>query len=279
MMINSDANNLGIKRSNSDSSLDGLFGYTPDDVESKKEIEVKSNGVMDETIKTYEYYLGRELLFNFKMSLVLEPQEISTFIKLSEIYEDKKLYHIKTGIFVSELIEQSYLAGYNDFNFDINKKYGNFGIGIFGKKDRPLKINVNGDLGGGFCSCSRHVVANVNGNLGSRSAYDSKYFTAEINGDVGNGLGSLSNNLLLRIKGDVGDCFANRSKNIRAIIEGSTGMSVALNSHDYVVLVDKTSSYARGRFFGKNKMIKGKRARKTKWRKKILNELERRMKE
>jgi len=135
---------------------------------------------------------------------VLDPSQINTLLQKIAILPRKEGYPILMGcLFLNNLIQNSYNAGYN--NFFLNPQgdiLSELGSKIHGKKNNPLKINIEGNAGIFFGLESKNLVCNING-------------------DAGYGFGLYSKNSAYDVNGDITDSFAVGSKNCRYNIHGN----------------------------------------------------------
>ena len=160
--------------------IEDLFkGFIPVKPEELKEIEVaegRFQGLMGE----YERFLDMECgdLDNRlnKITDILTPTDINLFLQTTIRHEQHKNYDWATGHFISELIQNSYDAGHNDFTLSTTalKRIHNLGSYLEGTKKRPLEITIKGNIGYS-CGCSaKNAAFNIKGN-----ARDSCGFCAE----------------------------------------------------------------------------------------------------
>lgn len=89
-----------------------------------------------------------------KMDEVLSPAEIVVFQRITSIFDERDSYRGRTGHVLTKLIENSYLAGYNDFTVESDKSpvvyIGEYGLDhhthyLLGKEEDPLRITVEGN--------------------------------------------------------------------------------------------------------------------------------------
>jgi hypothetical protein len=193
-----DSQVTGIKRESCDSSLGDLFGYTADDVEVEKQIKVVSENKIVLALKEYERFLPlslEERKVN-PIKSILNPSEISAFLSIVPQYAGVDNYYLRTTLVLSQLIQNSYSAGHNNFNlnFDEFPSMDSY-VRITANEDRTAKIKVDGNANGFLCAYSSNVIVFVNGNVGSNFAFHGKNINAVIKGDVGDSFCSESNDV------------------------------------------------------------------------------------
>ena len=104
--------------------------------------------------KKYELFLGLGGFVEGKweknrVQTVLLPSHINVFLQQTREYENHKNYGWNTGHFISQLIQNSYNTGNNDFELDVNllKPIDYLASNISGTKERMVRIIVKGDVG------------------------------------------------------------------------------------------------------------------------------------
>jgi hypothetical protein len=224
MKINLDANNIGIKRSDSDSSLDGLFGYSASDVESKREIEVIGFSKFEEIVEEFKTMNGHLSLEDFTSDKVFTPAEINLVARLIESYHKDQNRGISAGLFLSQLIKNSYMAGNNEFNFnfsELNNPLSNFGYKLHATNDRPIKMKVVGNVGFNFCCASKGINAIFEGNTQDNFFNYAENSTVYVKGNLDYQAFFSSTNLLAVVKGDISfDCGFDSSELI-LVVDGN----------------------------------------------------------
>jgi hypothetical protein len=238
-----------IKRSD-DSSIDNLFGYSASDVENENQIEVDGNS-LSPVIHEYQRLLDSRELSTPKLNhkFILTPDEIDSFLQLQEIFLDHE-YNIRHfGKYVSSLIQNSYDAGYNGFEFNLEnvEEFPYLGCHIKGNDKNLIKIKIVGDVGCGFGTEAKEVDVNIQGNVDYFFGLSSNNLIATINGDVAHGYGISSINMTTFIKGNSKKTFGNSSENMTAIIVGRMADYVGINSNNLTLAVDGSAGIEFGR--------------------------------
>ena len=185
----------GLDEDDLDDGLSDLIrGYTAQKPDERKEIEVvgehKFSGLfrknehcleidakykLDDPIKAYNY-------INENVKEILTPSEINAFLQTTTVYEDNKRYSRRTGEFISQLIQNSYDAGHNNFVLNTTKSMSYVGLELEGCPERMIYIYINGDIG----TC-----------CGDKASYSSFI----INGNLEIGCGLFANNSTFTING------------------------------------------------------------------------------
>jgi hypothetical protein len=232
-----------------DGSLDGLFGYTPDDVESTKGIEVITSGDLSEVLKEFVNYLDNEdddksHLFS---NIILTPDEINRFVNHLPAFESYERYIFDTGKFVSNLVKQSYQSSHNNFHFDLNGVPLFYGLCSYisgnSEFDR-IKINIKGDVGMSLFRYSNYINTIIDGNVGGSFADNSNSVTAKIDGNVGGNCGCASKRLVIKINGEVKKNCAYLSTNFMGIIKGNIGSDFGNLSRYLIAAIDGEVGYS-----------------------------------
>ncbi len=182
--------------------IDSILGeYTPGKVEEEQELDQESQHKIAALLDKYEKLLQYHLImpaevserFHVKHDIneILTPQEISSFFLATVKYEDKKNYSRDTYFFIGKLIQNSYGADHNDFYLDTRVLPLHHKIGYFleGSEERPLNLNIQGDIGHqGFEGAS--------------------WLNITVEGSAGNSLATGIKNSNITVKGDTGHYFA-----------------------------------------------------------------------
>jgi hypothetical protein len=220
--------------------LDNLFGYTASDVENVGTIEVVNSGNLDLALEEFEDYLelSPHIAEKRKTKLCLLPGEINHFLNLIENYHEHTNYFWRSGTFTSKLMGQSYLNGNNRFNLNIGEHpVSHLAIDLKASEDNPIKISIEGDVGGCFASSSENLDIVINGNCENSFGWSSENICVKINGSVGGFFGKSSNNLTALISQNANKMFSYGSKYLSAIIKGNSDGDLGIYSSDLTVFV------------------------------------------
>ncbi|MFH1638131.1 MAG: hypothetical protein ABIB71_06920 [Candidatus Woesearchaeota archaeon] len=180
--------------------IDDIFsGYskleTPEErMEHKVEGSLFFEGY-EELMKQYEKLLTRspwDYVLNAcsRITAILTPQQINSFLQATMIYENHNNFSANTGFLITRLIQNSHDAGNNKFTLNTGglKEIDCISYGLKGKENKLLEIIVAGN--------ARH--------------------------HCGNGAENIQE---LYISGDIGYCCAWEAKNIKEIyIVGNSGL-------------------------------------------------------
>jgi hypothetical protein len=168
----------------------------------------------------------RRLLKSFRLE-TLTPAQINHFLqKIKETAYESRLQNGATGYFFSRLITLSYLSGHDQFVLDTgDTKIDNLCYLLMARKDNPIKVIVNGNVGTFFGGGSKFCDYVVNGdsldNFFGESSYNCRY---EVN-NVTRGCGSDSKNSFYKIKGNAGPGFAADAEDCVFDIDGKVQIS------------------------------------------------------
>jgi hypothetical protein len=252
-----------IKRSNSDASIEGLFGYGANDVENEKSIEVVGESnvklALGEFVQTLNLGIGG--IREDNTNLILSANELGALFDMIKKYENHDNYSIYSGLYVSRLIQNSYDAGFNGFKFDLenNCHVHRLFREIKGTKERPVIVDIKGNANGYFGFFSDYLDVAVLGGTGKFFGYKSTNLIARVKGDVGSNFCWDSTNVTVAIDGNIGSLFADDAKNFSGFI-----------SSDDIDL-DGSISYKEVKF--------GKRARENETYIKMMDELDERLRQ
>ena len=145
------------------------------DATSGKEI-VATPAIVDrfeDLTKKYEYFLANsvgiewladriEWVTDLEQEVVL-PCDINLFLQQTREYENHKNYTQNTGIFISQLIKNSYNAGNNKFelNFNYLRLIDRTALSISGTKEKIIVIVITGEVGDSCGVNTRHSMFTV----------------------------------------------------------------------------------------------------------------------
>ena len=142
--------------------------------------------------KKYEQFLiltgteWKEWLRNNVKEVVL-PCDINLFLKSTSEFENHASYGSDTGHFISQLIQNSYKAGNNEFELDVNslKTMDSLASNISGTEERMVRVVVTGETGT-FCGWKATYSTFTVEKAGNCYGYGSKHstFTIEKAGKV-----------------------------------------------------------------------------------------------
>ncbi len=127
--------------------IDGLVsGYSPEKVEEENDLLCTGNKY-DRLLIKYSTYLSIPFCphDNSRMEAVLrtvdevlQPEELDTLLQVTCRSQHEKHFHRRTGQFFSRLINNSYLAGYNNFSFHMTELIEMFCFNVRGtEENRP----------------------------------------------------------------------------------------------------------------------------------------------
>ena len=117
---------------------------------------------------------------------VLMPEELNEFLQATKRFAEHDHYNI-TGLFMSQLIQNSYDAGNTEFTLDV--------------KDRPMIHALGQNLRG---TPTRPLVLNIDGAAGHLCARDSCYVEINVSGDAESDFGAYVRCSALNVGGEPG---------------------------------------------------------------------------
>ncbi len=145
-----------------------VSGYSPGKVEGEKEVE--ENPDIAAAFAQYKEMLrvsdiARGDLIK-ELDIILNPRQVEAFVlRTSPDHHLPNFFY--SGEFFSKLIQNSYEAGYNDFNFDTQNRIIHYlPYNCQGSKERPLSLTIHGELGIGFADNVEHLNIALHGTLG-----------------------------------------------------------------------------------------------------------------
>jgi len=160
------------------------------------------------------------------ISDILTPNQINAFLQQTILCENRPNYSNSTGLFISQLIQNSYDSGSNNFTLDSTelREIVDLGFKNQGTPDRPIEITITGNTGGkcGFHSknaifnitgntkgsCGGYAensMFNITGNAEDYIGYESRNSEFTISGNTGNNCGAWSKYSTVTITGNIGD--------------------------------------------------------------------------
>jgi len=162
----------------------------------------------------------------------LEPDEINQVIRHTQEFEDHEQYTLRTGIFITELIRNSYTK-FSQITLDLRgvSHLCRIGAGLDMDQDRPLELIVQGNVGSSFCEKSLYVNAVVTGDAVDNFGFSSAMCNYELHGSASDRLGEHSYMSKYHVRGDVGQFLGQCSSSSDFIVEGNAGEDSANNCH------------------------------------------------
>ena len=192
---------------------DFLAGYKADELEEVRKVQTVGTD-FSELMRKYERLLDEptpyldemintsyrdEMILIFshfhKITTILTPAEINSFLQTTQQYADHRYYH-RTGLVISSLINNSYSSGYNGFSINTTEDLPRINFvmnNIIGKETNPLLISVQG-------------------NIGYYVGYRTQYSAFTFNGSVGE-CGDEAQNSTFLFNGEAGLCSGRGAKN------------------------------------------------------------------
>jgi hypothetical protein len=202
--------------------LDGLFGYGANDVEKERDLAIGPKTELQKALSEFSYHLENPNInvyqTGYGTELVISSDDLSTFTKWSRSYKGHGRFSYTFGYFASELIQNSYDNGYNNFKFDFDYHvFPFFGYKIKGEKDNPLKIFVKGNLAHSGFGRTNFVDTIIDGDVGSNFGCYSINLRACVLGGVSYGVGWISNDLKIYLSGEKDFGFGIDSENFEEL--------------------------------------------------------------
>lgn len=206
--------------------IEGLVEeYAPGVIEEEK-IEVVGVDKFAELLEKYERFLSIipiEDKRNFPsdkacqmiretITETLTPQEINAFLQATSAYEYLENYSTNTGLFITELIKNSYKQGHDNCYLDtIDLPSLNF-IGYslnpidfkLNATEKKLVVTIYGDVGNACGAFTQNVVFDVRGSAGELYGFVSRNSTFRVRVNAGWGCGGCTLDSTFIIEGDVG---------------------------------------------------------------------------
>ena len=188
--------------------ISDIFGdYSDESVETKNQIELDKISNLKHVIDEYSSLLksNEEEPIELNSTIILNPQELTTIspalVSRASCPEEFK----RTGLYLSQLIKNSYGHGNNEFVFDFTGLglISNFSNYLVSDRKNKLTLTVNGDLGNSCGIKCSNMDLIVNGSVGTDFGMNSKDFTTHIKGDVGSMFGTGAKRMNAKIDGDV----------------------------------------------------------------------------
>jgi formylmethanofuran dehydrogenase subunit C len=194
--------------------LDGMFGYTTDDVETQREITHICDPDMQRIYGECNSFLDYDVLsaVNSDIETVVLPSQINEFVQNGKIFSEHENYSNIFGIYISKLVKNSYDDGNNDFVLDLENVplFDHLFLCLKGRGTKnDIDIIVNGNVGSNFAKSSMFLQVTLNGDADDSFGFNSNYLTAHIKGNVKDYFGIVSNHMHALIEGNVGDKLGN----------------------------------------------------------------------
>jgi hypothetical protein len=253
---------VAIKHGDDSSGLDTLFDYNANDVENKSTIEVVGSGNIRNALKEYEEMrrLNSHERDYLRSKSVLTSSEINVLIQFISKYDCPEEFAYSNGGFISDIIQNSYDVGENNFYFNLEGIPSIYSLcsNLTGKDERPIDITVKGNTSFLFAESSKYLNMFVDGYCAKAFAHAAK-------------------NCTLVVKGFVHELFAAPSRYLTAIIDGNVDVNAfARNSVNFDGYISHDVSNLE--IESTAKILQGKNAREHPEYKRMMKEWERRFK-
>ena len=227
--------------------LDTFNGYTSEQVEQEKRIEVVDSSNIRKVVTEFEEALKLDPIDDvIESKYILSENELNSFIQISKKYHSHKEFSIYLGTFLGSLVENLFKEKKSALYLDLIDLPP---IDHFLSFFRPLnyskyhtknlyKITIDGSLGMHCFSNSNFIDVDVSKNVGIYFGVHSSNISVNVQGNVGSEFGLNSEFLRTRIKGSADKLFGDGSKYLSGIIEGDMDECLGNYSKGLNVRVD-----------------------------------------
>ena len=124
-----------------------VSGYSPQKVEEEKRTSTEGNSKLADLMRRFEDFLHEWYPHRPESILpkeVLLPATLSVFSSMITKYENNPFYENDSGRFLNSLIQNSYDAGYNNFQLETRNNLLGLGTHLQGDSHRPLLLELTG---------------------------------------------------------------------------------------------------------------------------------------
>ncbi len=147
------------------------------------------------------------------LGTVLSPKEITILSTIMHInYEDHENFNPNTGFFLTNLIQNSYNGGFNNFYFEINN-LNYLGTTIKGSEKNPIVISMESNYKEKVGSHARHSTFNIKENHGASLGSEARHSTFNIEKNHGFYVGDHADNCTFNIKENHGKGVGEHAEN------------------------------------------------------------------
>ncbi len=208
--------------------------YTPQQAEEEGEVITEGSTLMRDLFTRFEKCLNlddynREWRIYQQFQDILPPDTINRFMQLSSGYKhDKYLSTIDPTL--TKLINNSFLAGNNDFHFEPLGQPSQLNH-LAGTPDNRIRITIDGSLAEGSLYELLYSQITYNGEAPDTSIYRCSNSHFQIK-SAARQVGSYAKNCTFDIYGDVGPEFGGGMKDCSVIIYGNCDYSFAFNANN-----------------------------------------------
>ncbi len=182
--------------------------------------------------------------------IVLTPKQIDEFLQ-TKLEKNKQIFY-SLELYISKLIQESYDAGYNDFEICAGEKPFAIGYGLKATEKKPIIIKINSksgnfcfkqssnikatfveDAGEGCMAYSENSYALFKKNVGDYCGHNSKYLYAVFKGRVGKHCGSCSIGMKAEFNDSVDDSCGDGSTDMIGTFNGDVCDLCGANSTNF----------------------------------------------
>ena len=238
-----------LKRTEKKNALDQIKPVG--ELDNIKSLDIKDSNI-GKVLKDYEEVLKERCEIDFKVSIddipfayhtykgsfwintVLSPKEITILTTIMHVnYEDHENFNPNTGFFLTNLIQNSYNEGFNNFYFEMNNS--NFlGTSIKGSEENPIVMSMGSNYKEQVGLCAKHSTFNIKENHGASLGSDARHSTFNIEKNHGFHVGEQANNCTFNIKENHGERVAEYSKNSTIYLKENHGKGVGEHAENCI---------------------------------------------
>jgi hypothetical protein len=246
---------------------DVVRGHSGQVVDSERRLESTADAEFEELLKVYDQvlYTGefidgkrRQEYVRFMVNDVLTPSEINSFLQATKPWQEKEVYKNWTGRVISQLIQNSYDAGHNDFVLNTKDlaPISVIATEVVGKDDDHVRLWVEGGVGSSCGLESEYLTINIAGDAATHLGEKSKHSTFNVEGSAESYCGQRAEESSFNIAGNGGYACGDHAKKSTFNIEGDVGLSCGEKAHDSVFrIMGKISQNSAKKTFSGKKAI------------------------
>lgn len=208
-----------------DTGIDSIFnGYSFEDIEVEKSVEVSNNDNIIELLKEYDAFLKLSVKekIKHKTDILVSNDGINLFLSVMNTKKTGSNFHTYSSLFLSNLIQNLYDSNENNLILDFSKTpcLSSIFEKLNAKKENPLVIYAKGGLNTFVGGSSENLTLFVDGDVGNCTGHNSRNFNLFVNGNAGDRLGVSAKNMSAYVSGNVSKGIGMCAKNSLFLVDG-----------------------------------------------------------
>jgi len=221
--------------------------------ELEERIETIKDSVFQSIVNVYEICKDSHYMENDQQTVrnlflnQLTPVQINQFLQeIIRISPKTKLNSHLTGLFLSRLIMDSYLEGYNNFVLTTgDTQINNVGSYLHGTESNKIRLEIVGNVGDFAADFSTYSQIRIRGDSDAYLGRGSKHSEITTYGSTGLSLGRSSEQCIFTVQGNLESDGASFSKQSKYLIHGTIETPFGIGSDACTFITSNSETYKK----------------------------------